>query len=55
MRIIITGGAGFIGSEVYRNIFSKLPNSELLVIDNLSFGKKENIDIPDHLFLKRIY
>lgn len=52
MRIIITGGAGFIGSEVYRNLFSKLPNSELLVIDNLSFGKKENIDISDHLFFE---
>ena len=50
MKIIITGGAGFIGSEVYRNLSTKLPNSEFLVIDNLSFGKKENLNITDRLF-----
>lgn len=52
MKVIITGGAGFIGSEVYRNFFSKLPNSKFLIIDNLSFGKKENINISDNLFFE---
>ncbi|MEO0255390.1 MAG: NAD-dependent epimerase/dehydratase family protein [candidate division WOR-3 bacterium] len=41
MRVIVTGGAGFIGSyisELYLNMGYKV-----LIIDNLSTGKKENI------------
>lgn len=42
MKILITGGAGFIGSNlVYRYIANK--NNEIYIIDNLSTGKINNI------------
>ena len=42
MRCIVTGGAGFIGS----NLVDRLVNEghEVIVIDNLSTGKKENLN-----------
>ncbi len=47
-KILITGGAGFIGSAVIAH-FQKL-NHELFVIDNLSFGNRQFINIPDAAF-----
>lgn len=43
MRILITGGAGFIGSNLVERLLQELDN-EVIVIDNLSTGKKSNID-----------
>ena len=40
-KILITGGAGFIGSEVCRILIKK--NYRVTVIDDLSMGKKENL------------
>ena len=42
MRTLVTGGAGFIGS----NLVDRLINDghEVVVIDNLSTGKKENVN-----------
>ena len=42
MRALVTGGAGFIGS----NLVDRLINDgyEVIIIDNLSKGKKENIN-----------
>ena len=38
-RILVTGGAGFIGSEVVSQLIKK--NSMVTVLDNFSFGKKQ--------------
>jgi UDP-glucose 4-epimerase len=44
MKILITGGAGFIGSHIVELLKNK---NEIVVLDNLSAGRKENIpDIP---------
>jgi UDP-glucose 4-epimerase len=48
-KILITGGAGFIGSAVIREL--QQFGHEIFVIDNLSFGNREFIDIDDaHFF-----
>lgn len=49
-KILITGGAGFIGSAVIQEL--QKFNHEIWVIDDLSFGNREFIDIPDSHFLK---
>jgi UDP-glucose 4-epimerase len=41
MRILVTGGAGFIGSHVAQAYVDG--GNEVLVLDNLSSGKKENV------------
>jgi len=41
-RCIVTGGAGFIGSNLVDALIKQ--GEEVLVIDNLSAGKKENIN-----------
>jgi UDP-glucose 4-epimerase len=40
-RVLVTGGAGFIGSHVVDSLVSN--DYEVRVIDNLSTGKLENI------------
>ncbi|MCX8111654.1 MAG: NAD-dependent epimerase/dehydratase family protein [Bacteroidia bacterium] len=40
MRILVTGGAGFIGSHLVEAL---LPKHEVSVIDNLSTGRRENL------------
>lgn len=47
-RILITGGAGFIGSAVIRELQGE--SHEIYVIDNLSFGNRDFISIPDNHF-----
>ncbi len=49
-KILITGGAGFIGSSVVKE-FQELGH-EIFVIDNLSVGKREFICIDDDHFFK---
>lgn len=41
MRILITGGAGFIGSHIADQALSR--GHEVLVLDDLSTGKRENV------------
>jgi UDP-glucose 4-epimerase len=50
MTILITGGAGFIGSAVFSEL--KGFGHEIFVYDNLSFGRREFIDISDDHFFK---
>lgn len=42
MKILITGGAGFIGSNLVARLL-KQKNNQIIVIDNLSTGSEENI------------
>ncbi len=44
-RALVTGGAGFIGSEVVRQLASR--GMEVVVVDNLVNGKPENLQGPD--------
>ena len=41
-KIIVTGGAGFIGSHLIKKLIDN-GAEEILVIDDLSTGKVENI------------
>lgn len=53
MKTLITGGAGFIGSAIIPAL--KGAGHEIYVLDNLSFGNRKFIDIPDtHFFLADI-
>ncbi|WP_018154795.1 dTDP-glucose 4,6-dehydratase [Methanothermococcus thermolithotrophicus] len=55
MRILITGGAGFIGCNFVRMMVNKYPHDEIIVFDNLTYsGRIENLkDIKDKItFIK---
>jgi UDP-glucose 4-epimerase len=41
MRVLLTGGAGFIGSHVADHLLTR--GHEVAVVDNLSSGKRENV------------
>ena len=46
MRLLVTGGAGFIGTNVVHQLISYPSVERLVVIDCLTYaGKKENLDL----------
>lgn len=47
-KVLVTGGAGFIGSAVIAEMQKQ--NHEIFVIDNLSFGNRKFINVPDDHF-----
>lgn len=51
MKIVITGGAGFIGSNLARSLARHSEVTEVRIIDNLSTGYKGNlVDISAHFY-----
>lgn len=45
MKYLVTGGAGFIGSHIVKQLLAK--NHEVAVIDNLSTGSLNNLDLSN--------
>jgi dTDP-glucose 4,6-dehydratase len=44
MRVVVTGGAGFIGSAFINRLMDKFPDIDVLCVDKLTYaGKRENI------------
>ena len=50
MKILVTGGAGFIASNLVDNLMSQ--GHDVIIVDNLTTGKKENIN-PKATFFKK--
>ncbi len=52
MRILVTGGAGFIGSNYVRYRLNVHPEDEVVVLDKLTYaGRRENLaDLPKHRY-----
>ena len=62
MKILITGGAGYVGSHVIKDISKTFKDAEILVVDNLSTGHREAVlfgrlvegDLRDREFIKKV-
>ena len=52
MRVLVTGGAGFIGSHVVERILEC--GHEVAVVDDLSTGKRENVPKGAKLYIQDI-
>src|SRR5687768_9919334 len=57
MKILITGGAGFIGSHVVRLFVTRYPQYQIFNLDKLTYaGNLENLtdveNLPNYVFLK---
>jgi len=45
MKVLVCGGAGFIGSAFIRNYLENNPNDSIINIDNLTIGSNiKNLD-----------
>ena len=44
MKVVVTGGAGFVGSNLVRHLAHVPEVTETIVLDDMSFGFRENLD-----------
>ena len=44
MKVVVTGGAGFVGSNLVRHLEHIPEVTETIVLDDMSFGFRENLD-----------
>ncbi len=51
MKVLITGGAGFIGANLVRTL-SDGPDNDIVVLDDLSFGFRSNLNGLDVTFIE---
>lgn len=47
MKVVVTGGAGFIGSNLGRELLARPEISEVVAFDDLSTGSRSNLDGTD--------
>ena len=52
MKILVTGGAGFIGANLVRTLVDQPDINDVVVIDDLSFGSRLNLDGLDVTFIE---
>ena len=52
MKILVTGGAGFIGANLCRALVGEASVGEVVVVDDLSFGSLRNLDGLEVTFLE---
>lgn len=52
MKVLITGAAGFIGSQLAYRFWKR--GEELILVDNFSYGRKDNLEFPDHSFVNDV-
>src|SRR5207247_8702872 len=44
-RVLVTGGAGFIGSNFVHHLLRRFPSCHVVVLDALTYaGRRENLD-----------
>lgn len=52
MNVLVTGGAGFVGSNLIQSIVNRYPNYKIISIDNYFTGKEDNhIESPNVTYL----
>ncbi len=44
MRVLVTGGCGFIGSHLVDALLQRFPGAAITVVDDLSTGRRSNLD-----------
>ena len=55
MRVIVTGGLGFIGSSFVNLLNRRLPNDEIVILDKMTYAANpNNINKPTHIIMKDI-
>jgi len=47
MKVLVTGGAGFIGSHLVKRLLDE--GDDVIVIDNMHTGNRENLPTDDNL------